>query len=257
MPGVNRTQASGDYEVVAETLSATAKALIERAAVEPGMELLDVATGTGNVALPAAQEAGARVTALDPLAELLDVARERGADAGVEIDWVQGDPQELPFEDGSFDRVLSAFGLMFSPDHRRTADELIRVCRPGGAIGICSWTAEGTGGRVLRAVGSRVGTPPEQAVPWGSEEHLRELLAERAREIQVERRWIRFAEESAEAWTAFMEESFGPFVSARTTLGGRWLDLRRELVRIYEDANESQNGKLAFRQEYLLAVVRL
>ena len=254
---MNRTPASGDFEVVAETLSETAKTLLERAAVEPGMELLDVATGTGNVALPAAQEAGARVTALDPLPELLDVARERGADAGVEIDWVQGDPQELPFEDERFDRVLSAFGVTFAPDPRRAADELTRVCRPGGAIGICGWTDEGTGGRVLRAVGSRVGAPTEGAVLWGSEERLRDLLGGRAREIQVERRAVRIAEESADAWTAFMEESFGPFVSARTALGERWPELRRELVQIYDDANESRNGKLAFRQEYLLAVVRL
>jgi len=252
---VNESSASGDYEVVAETLSETAKALIERASVEPGMELLDVSTGTGNVALPAAQDAGARVTALDALPELLDIARERSADLGLEIDWVEGDPQELPFADDSFDRVLSAFGVMFAPDHRRAAKELLRVCRPGGAIGLCSWTAEGTGGRVLQAVASRVGTPPQPAVLWSSEDHLRELMG--GSEIQVERRSLELREESPEAWTAFMEESFGPFVSARATLGERWSELRQELVRIYAKANESQNGKLAIHQEYLLAVVRL
>jgi ubiquinone/menaquinone biosynthesis C-methylase UbiE len=251
-----QTWASGDYAIVAEKITDVADALIERTGVEPGMELLDVATGTGNVALPAAQ-AGARVTGLDLAPELLDVARERGADLGLELDWVEGDAQALPFEDGSFDRVLSAFGAMFAPDHRRTAEELLRVCRPGGAVGMCNWTPDGVGGRQFRAVASHVGAPPAAPALWGSEQHLRDLMGGRAREVELERRSVEFREESAEAWTAFMEESFGPFISAKAALGGRWPELRAELVQIFEDANESRNGKLTFHQEYLLAVVRL
>ena len=250
------TWASGNYAVVAEQITDTADALIQRVGVEPGVELLDVATGTGNVALPAAQ-AGARVTALDPVPELLDVARERGADLGLEIDWVVGDPQELPFEDRSFDRVLSAFGAMFAPDHARTADELVRVCRPGGAIGLCAWTPDGTGGRLFSAIAAHIGEPAQPPALWGTEEHVRELMGGRASDIELERRSLEFREESAEAWVGFTEESFEPFISARTALGERWPELRSELVGIFQDANESQNGKLAFKQEYLLAVVRL
>ncbi|MFN2615510.1 MAG: class I SAM-dependent methyltransferase [Thermoleophilaceae bacterium] len=250
------TWASGNYAVVAETITDVAESLVERTGVEPGMELLDVATGTGNVALPAAQ-AGARVTGLDLVPELLDVARERGADLGLELDWVVGDAERLPFEDDSFDRVLSVFGAMFAPDHRRTADELLRVCRPGGAIGMCNWTPDGTGGELLRTVASYVGAPPEPPAQWGTEEHFQELLGGRASEVELGRRFVEFREESADSWVDFMEESFGPFVSARATLGERWPELRSELVRLFEQANESSNGKLAFKQEYLLAVVRL
>jgi ubiquinone/menaquinone biosynthesis C-methylase UbiE len=137
--------------VYAEEIERVAELLLERVGVEPGMEVLDVACGSGNGTIPAAR-AGARVTGVDLDPAMLALARERAADAMVEIDWVEGDVQRLPFDDDSFDRVISTFGHMFAPDHRRTAEEMKRVCR--GRIGVCCWT----GG------------------PWGSEAHVRRLL---------------------------------------------------------------------------------
>jgi ubiquinone/menaquinone biosynthesis C-methylase UbiE len=158
---------SGSCAVAAERISEVGERVVERAGVEPGMEVLDVACGSGNATIPAAR-AGARVTGLDVSADLLALARERCADAMVEIDWVEGDAQELPFGDAGFDRVLSTFGHMFAPDHERAAAELRRVCRPGGAIAVACWTPHGPAGRML-------GDLPTL---WGTEAHLRKLLGD-------------------------------------------------------------------------------
>jgi ubiquinone/menaquinone biosynthesis C-methylase UbiE len=251
--------ALGNYAVVAERITEAAQVLVERAGVEAGMEVLDVATGTGNAALPAVGR-GARVTGLDLVPELLDVARERAADLGLEVDWVEGDAEELPFEGASFDRVLSAFGHMFAPRHERAAAELVRVCRPGGAIGFCSWTPEGVGGETLSIASTYLPPPPPFASPpvlWGSEGHVRKLLGDNVSSLEFERRSVVFEEESAEAWVALMEESFGPFVSARATLGEGWAELRAGLLKLFEEANTADDGTLRFEQEYLLAVARL
>ena len=128
---------TGDYRAVAEKVTAIGEVLVARAAIEPGMEVLDVACGTGNAAIPAAKH-GARVTGLDLSPVLISMARECGATAKVQVDWLEGDAQSLPFDDDSFDRVISAIGHMFAPDHKRTADELRRVCRPDGRIAIAS-----------------------------------------------------------------------------------------------------------------------
>ena len=138
--------------------------------------MLDVATGTGNVALLAA-ELGAEVTGLDLVPDLLDVARSR--DDG-RIAWIEGDAEALPFADASFDRVLSVFGIQFAPRHQVVADELVRVCRPGGAIGLVNWTPEGLIGRMFKILGKYMPKPPAFASPpplWGSEEHQRSLFA--------------------------------------------------------------------------------
>ena len=162
-----RVWGSGSCAVAAERISEVGERVVERAGVEPGMDVLDVACGSGNATLPAAR-AGARVTGLDVSADLIALARERCADAMVEIDWVEGDAQELPFGDAGFDRVLSTFGHMFAPDHERAAAELRRVCRPGGAIAVACWTREGSAGRML-------GDLPTL---WGTEAHVRELLGD-------------------------------------------------------------------------------
>ena len=139
----------------AELVSEVGRRAVELAGVEPGMTVLDAACGAGNAAIPAAQ-AGARATGLDLSPDKLALARERAADYMVEIDWVEGDVQALPFADASFDRVLSVFGHMFAPDHRQTAAELRRVLRPDGVIAVASWMAE----------------------RWGTEEHVRTLLGD-------------------------------------------------------------------------------
>jgi ubiquinone/menaquinone biosynthesis C-methylase UbiE len=251
--------ALGDYAVIAERITAAAEVLVERTGVEPGMDVLDVATGTGNAALPAVQR-GARVTGLDLVPELLDVARERAADLGFEVDWVEGDAQDLPFEGARFDRVLSAFGHMFAPRHERAAGELVRVCRPGGVIGFCCWTPEGVGGRLFAAIGSYLPpAPPYASSPslWGSEAHVRKLLGDNVASLEFERHAITFAEESLEAWLGVLEESIGPLISIREELGDRWPKLRADLVRLFEGANTAEDGSLRIEQEYLLTIARL
>ena len=150
---------SGNYAAVAERISQAGELVIERSGLEPGMDLLDVACGTGNATIPAARE-GARVTGLDFSPELLEIARERASDAMVEVEWIEGDAQELPFDDASFDRVISTFGHMFAPDHARAAAEMLRVCRPGGTIAVACWTPEGSIGRMFRTIAELVPPPP-------------------------------------------------------------------------------------------------
>ena len=241
---------SGNYAAVAEKILEVGEVCVERAGVEPGMEVLDVACGTGNATIPAAR-AGARVTGIDFSDALLAVARERAADAMVEVDWVEGDAQDLPFEDGSFDRVISTFGHMFAPDHERTAAEMKRVCR--GRIGICCWSPNGAVGRMFRTIAELVPPPPGSASPllWGTEEHVRELLGDG----EFDRGEVEWREESPEAFADFMLESFGPMINAREVLGERAPELRTAFVRYLDGENLENDGTLRFRGEYLIAVV--
>ena len=244
---------SGNYAAVAEKILGVGELLVERAAIEPGSDVLDVACGTGNATLPAAG-AGARVTGLDLSPDLLAIARERAADAMVEVDWVEGDAELLPFEDDAFDCVLSVFGHMFAPAHRRTASEMLRVCRPGGTIGICCWTPRGAIGR-MSAVTARLLPPaPDAQSPllWGSEEHVAELLGE----AEFERHEVEWRDPSVEGYAEFMLESFGPLIVAREALAERAGELRERYVECLHEVNLETDGTLRFRGEYLLALVR-
>jgi ubiquinone/menaquinone biosynthesis C-methylase UbiE len=243
---------AGNYAAVADRISDAGESVVKRAGLEPGMDLLDVACGTGNATIPAARD-GARVTGLDFSPDLLAIARERAADAMVEVDWIEGDAQELPFEDASFDRVISTFGHMFAPDHERTAAEMRRVCRPGGTIAVACWTPEGSIGRMFRTLAEMVPPPPGGTPPilWGTEEHIRELLGDG----EFERHEIEWRDESVESYAKFMLESFGPLLNARELLGEREAELDEGFRRFLESENLSEDGGLSFRGEYLLAVV--
>jgi ubiquinone/menaquinone biosynthesis C-methylase UbiE len=181
--------AVGDYATLSEHIRHVGEHLVESAGVDPGTRVLDVACGTGNAAIPAAR-AGGDVTGLDITPELLEGGRRKAAEAGVEVEWIEGDAEELPFADGAFDRVFSTFGHMFAPRHRQTADEMSRVCRDGGAIGICCWTPEGVTGELFGAMASYMPPPPDYARPpllWGTQEHVREMF-ESASDFRFERR---------------------------------------------------------------------
>jgi ubiquinone/menaquinone biosynthesis C-methylase UbiE len=244
---------AGNFAAVAERITELGELIVERAGVEPGMDVLDVACGTGNVALPAAR-AGARVTGLDFAPGLLEIARERAADAMVELELVEGDAQELPFSDASFDRVLSTFGHMFAPDHARTAAEMERVLRPGGAIAVACWTPEGSIGRMNTMVAELVPPPPDGQPPllWGTEEHVRELWGE----AQFERQAIEWRDDSVESYARFMLESFGPLLNLRDVLGERAGELEERYTEYLEQENEADDGTLRFRGDYLLSIVR-
>jgi ubiquinone/menaquinone biosynthesis C-methylase UbiE len=241
---------SGDYGAVADKIATAGETLVERAGIEPGMDVLDVACGTGNATIPAARLA-AKVTGLDFAPRLLEVARERGADAMVEVDWVQGDAQALPFDDASFDRVISVFGHMFAPDQRRTGEEMRRVCRPGGKIAVACWTPEGKIGRMFRTI-AEVNPPPEGAqspLLWGTEDHVRELLGD----ADFSRHEVVWVESSVEAYAEFMERSFGPLINAREQVG----DVVHDAYLGYlQSVNEADDGTMRFAGEYLVSVVR-
>jgi SAM-dependent methyltransferase len=256
---------SGNYAAVAERISEVGELVVERAGVEAGMDVLDVACGTGNATIPAAR-AGARTTGLDFAPALLAIARERAADAMVEIDWVEGDAQELPFEDASFDRVLSVFGHMFAPDHERTAAEMQRVLRPGGAIAIACWIPEGSIGRMMRTVAELVPPPPGTPPPlWGTEPHVRELLGDGGRAqaaggalgaaMLFERREIEWTDESVESYARFMLESFGPLLNVRELLAERGNELDVAFRKFLTAENLAEDGTLRYRGEYLLSIV--
>lgn len=250
---------AGDYAALSEYIADVGERVVKRAGVDADMRVLDVACGTGNAAMPAAR-AGARVTGLDLVPELLEAGREKAAAAGVEIEWVEGDAEELPFEDGAFDRVFSTFGHMFAPRHQRVADEMMRVCRQGGAIATCTWTPEGTVGDVFRASASYVPPPPDFASPpilWGSEAHVREMFGAAATAFEFERHVTTIEWESVEGFADFFMERFGPLVTARNMLGERFGELREQIMAIWAEANEAENGSLRLPQEYLLSVVRL
>ena len=259
-----RTWASGSYATVAERIvnDVPPRHLLERVPIGPGTQVLDIATGTGNVAIRAAQM-GAHVTGLDLTPELFDRAQERAAAAGVTIDWVEGDAEDLPFEDDRFDVVVSTFGIQFAPRHEVAASEAARVTRPGGTIGVINWTPQGHIGQVLKTVGGRLPKPPGYVSPpplWGDEQHVHDLLAPAGIvELEYERAmnpFVGFA--SAEEWVEFMATNYGPLLTAREKLGAdeRWDDLRADLVTLTESLNSGAPGQFQVDSEYLLTIGR-
>jgi ubiquinone/menaquinone biosynthesis C-methylase UbiE len=251
---------AGDYPALSDRIADVGELAVDRAGVGPGMRVLDVACGPGNAAIPAAR-AGAEVTGLDLVPELLEHGREKAAATGVEIDWVEGDAEELPFEDGAFDRVLSTFGHMFAPRHRRTADEMARVCRRGGAIVTTTWVAEGTVGLMFGTTAPYMPPPPDFAQPpilWGSEDYVREIFADVATGFEFEHHSATIEAESVDAWADYFLERFGPMVTARQRLEAeRFAELRERVIAVWEEANEADDGSLRLPQQYILSIVRL
>ncbi len=252
---------AGDYPDMARTIVSAGELVAERAQPQPGLALLDVATGSGNVAIPAAQ-AGAQVTGLDLTPKLVEVARERAAEAGLQIEFVEGDAEDLPFDDRSFDRVTSCFGVMFAPRHDVAAAQLVRVAKPGARIVVAAWTPEGVTGRMFKTVGSHMPPPPpelQQPVMWGEEDHVRELFADSGAELSFERHDVIFEAESPQEWFAYNERVLGPTVMAKAALEpqGKWDSLREELIELYVGSNELDDGSMRVRAEYLLSVATL
>ena len=252
------TWAAGDYASVAEIIDeAPPRDLLDRMEIVPGDAVLDVATGTGNVALKAAA-AGAQVVGLDLTPELFSTARRRAAEQEVAIEWIEGDAEDLPFEDEAFDHVLSVFGVQFAPRHDVVAAELVRVCRPGGRIGLVNWTPEGQIGELFSILGRYLPPPPDFASPpplWGSEGHVRHLFGD-ALELTFTRGLNPWRFESPDAYVTFMETHYGPLVKARERLHaeGRWTQCRDELLAMVERRNEASDGSLQMYAEYLVIV---
>jgi SAM-dependent methyltransferase len=255
------TWAAGDYAAVAEQINEVPpRDLLERVAVRPGEEVLDVATGTGNVALPAAAT-GAQVIGLDITPELFDTAHLRAAEQGVNVEWLEGDAEALPFDDESFDAVLSVFGVQFAPRHEVVAKELARVTRRGGRVGLVNWTPSGLIGELFKIMGRYLPAPPDYASPpprWGDEEHVRELFADAPVELEFARGHNPWRFDSAEHWVVFMETHYGPTVMAREklTAEGRWEECREEIHALAERHNEATDDSLLMQAEYLVTIGR-
>jgi SAM-dependent methyltransferase len=257
--GQRRMWSTGDFPTIATTIQDASDVSIDRLEVGQGQDVLDVATGTGNAAIPAALRGG-RVVGLDQVPELLEVARSRAADAGVEIEWVEGDAEALPFDDDAFDRVVSVFGVMFAPRHQQAADGLVRVTRAGGRIVVAAWTPEGLNGQMFKTIGAYMPPPPaelESPVMWGSEDYVRELFSGHGVELSCERHTLPVAWESPDGWVDHCEVNLGPTVLAKAALEpqGKWEAARGDLVALYERYNEAADGSLNAPAEYLVTVV--
>ena len=248
---------SGDYALVADRyVTPLGDAAIDRAGPLAGVELLDVATGAGLAAIPAAQ-AGARVTGLDLAASLLEDARTRGTMARVDVDWIEGDAEALPFDDESFDVVLSVVGVQFAPRHEVAAAEIARVLRSGGRVVLCSWTPRGFIGQMLKTVGARMPEPPAGASPpplWGDDEHVSDLFSGHGVRFGFETAEAEFSHGSAAGFVGFMADAYGPLLKARERLApeGEWDDLRADLVALADRFNVMADGFVA-PSEFLIA----
>src|SRR5262245_10317187 len=259
-----RTQsvwALGDYHRFAkETVWELGQVLVRACGISAGQRVLDVAAGTGNTAIRAA-EAGAEVVAADLTPENFEAGRREAEARGVELDWVEADAQALPFGDGEFDVVTSSFGAIFAPDHKAVADEMLRVCRPGGTIGMLNFTPEGLISDFFGALAPYMPPPAPGALPpplWGSEEHVRELFGDRVESLELSRRdYVERAADPSE-YRELFKQTFGPVVAAYASLADdpeRAASLDRDFLDFATRADSGPPGGPAeYRYEYLLVI---
>jgi ubiquinone/menaquinone biosynthesis C-methylase UbiE len=233
--------------------------LVEACGIKEGQRVLDVAAGTGNASIPAATT-GAAVTASDLTPELFDAGRARAKAEGVELEWVEADAENLPFEDESYDVVMSSIGAMFAPRHQDVADELVRVTKPGGTIGFLAWTPEGMIGALFRTMGPFAPPPPPGAQPpplWGSEDHVRELFGDRVDFGTFERKVLDItAFEQAQEYGEHFKSYYGPTIAAinNARKNGQEEELNKAIEQFCDEWNRGAPDKARFEQEYLVAV---
>jgi SAM-dependent methyltransferase len=256
--------ALGDYHRFArQTVWELGPLLVDACGVAPGQSVLDVAAGTGNVAIRAAEK-GALVTASDLTPENFAAGRREAAARGVELEWREADAEDLPFADASFDVVTSSMGAIFAPDHRRVAHEMLRVCRPGGVLGMINFTPEGLAADFFGTLMPYAPPPPPGALSpllWGSEEHVRDLLGERVCSLEMTRR--HYVERSAGGpggYRELCEQTFGPLIAIRNGLAAepaRLAALDRDFADFTVRADSGPPGGPAeYRYEVLLVVAR-
>lgn len=259
-----RMWALGNYHRFAtSTVWQLGPVLVEACGISRGQRVLDVATGTGNVAIRAAK-AGATVVASDLTPENFDAGRGAARDEDVEIEWREADAEALPFDDGEFDVVTSCLGAMFAPNHRAVADELLRVCRSGGTIGMINFTPDGPGGEFFELLGRYAPPPPPPgALPpvlWGREEHVRMLLGDRLASLDMSRRgYVETASTPLEYWELF-RDTFGPMVAILASLADqpeRIASLQRDFLEfVTRWGRGGTSGQVEIAYGYLLVVGR-
>ncbi len=247
--------AAGDYDTIAELIWDVGAALAGTVSIEAGMRVLDVGTGTGNVAIRAAA-GGAEVVGVDIAPELFEAARRRAGEAGVEVEWVEGDAEALAFEDDSFDRVFTAFGTIYTTEHDQAANELVRVCKPGGEIVMANWAPGSFPARLssllrrLEHESTRSAIDPSE---WGTHGHVRRVLGGQL-VLAIEPASVDIVFESADAMLAAFEEHYGPLVVARREVDPQLYDnLRRELLAWIEE-HDTGDGETRVAASYLLVV---
>jgi SAM-dependent methyltransferase len=254
--------ASGNYAtVVNDIVHELGPILVEAAEIKSGEMVLDVAAGTGNAAIPAAQT-GAQVIASDLTPELMEVGKKWAAEVGVELTWETADAEALPYGDGAFHAVLSCLGVMFAPHHQPAADELVRVCRPGGTIGLIAWTPAGFIGQMFATMKPYAPPPPPGAQPpplWGEEDHVRQLLGDRVEQVKAETRAVRvsyFA--TPEAFRDYFKANYGPTISIYKAIADdseRVAALDRDLVELARRFDGGTDSTVV-DWEYLLLTAR-
>ena len=250
----------GDYPaMVRDFLLPLGERLADAAGAAPGQRILDVAAGTGNAAIAAAQR-GADVVASDLTPELFDAGRALAGEAGVELEWVRADAEALPFGDAEFDTVMSSIGVMFAPHHEAAAAELLRVCKPGGTIALINWTPEGIIGDVFRTMGPYMPPPPPGATPppkWGSEDHVRELFGDGVSDLRMERAVLhsRLHDDPAE-FSEYFKSHYGPTIVAYKNVADdpeRTRELDEKFGAIAKQYFTPEDG---LTMEYLLVLAR-
>ncbi|MFJ6077527.1 class I SAM-dependent methyltransferase [Pseudarthrobacter sp. NPDC092419] len=256
--------ASGDYPALAgELIPELGAVLVEACGIRARQRVLDVAAGAGNAAIPAALM-GARVVASDLTPELFEAGRRQAAERGVGVEWVEADAEALPFDDGAFDAVISCVGVMFAPHHQAAADELVRVCAPGGTIGLLSWTPESFVGQMFTAMQHFAPPPPPGAQPpplWGDEEHVRALLGDRVTDVQGRRRQLAVRSfPGPEDFVRYFKSHYGPTIAVYKYLAGdmdKVKALDQALLELAEAFGDS-HGDAPFQMEweYLLLTAR-
>jgi len=248
---------SGDYAVIGTTLQIVGEELCEALDVHSGQKVLDVAAGNGNVSLAAARR-WCDVVATDYAPLLLERARERAAAERLNIEFREADAEALPFQDGSFDVVVSTFGVMFTPDQDRAAAELIRVCKPGGKIGLANWTPDGFIGQLFKTIGKHVPPAPGTKSPalWGTRARIAELFEPRTTSVEFSARNFVFRYRTPAHWLEVFRTYYGPVLKTFASLDpAAQATLQRDLIDLIDRFNRAKDGSMVVPSEYLEIVI--
>jgi len=252
-----KTWSEGDFAMVAGIVMMVSEELAEVLDLVPDERILDVACGSGNGAIAAARRAWGNTVGTDFVPSLLERGRERAAAERLDVEFVEADATDLPFNDGEFDVVISIFGAMFAADQEKAAAELLRVCKPGGRIGMANWVPDGGIGKMFMTIAKHA--PPAPGVPsplvWGTEERLRELFGDGIADLRVERRRSRQTFRSPEHWLEFFRTYFGPTKVAFERVGPDGEEaLAADLLAFAAEANTAGDRALVLEPEYLQVI---
>ncbi len=249
-----KTWSEGDFAMVGSLIVKVAEDLAEALSIIPGERVLDVACGSGNGAIAASRRARAGVVGVDYVPALLERGRERAAVERLDVEFAEGDAESLPFGDAEFDVTMSIFGAMFAPDQGRTAQELLRVTKPGGRIGMANWVPDGGVGKMFMTMAKHAPPPPGVKPPllWGTEEHLREVFGDGIADLRLERKRARQSFASAAEYLRFFRKYFGPVIVAFERVGADGeAALEADLLAYLEESNTAGERALVIEPEYI------